>query len=187
MIRFDDDRYTARRDVTFLRPRVFLSDAGGSPVCAARADTVRLKRRITIFGDADLTRPILSVTGREIVGFAAAYDVTDLESGESLGSIRRPGFLSADPSRWRIHDRDGRETARIRRVLTVSVLSTAFKGVFPRTWEVVLGGSGVIVGRFRERWVAPGIECDVEFSPAGADAPDRRLFVAGLMLLLFVR
>jgi hypothetical protein len=187
MIRFDDDRYTARRDVTFLRPRVFLFDAGGSVVSAARAETTRLRRRITIYGDVDLTRPIITVTGRGIVGLAAAYDVADLESEESLGSIHRPGFLSTDRDRWRFFDEGGRETARIRWASAVSPMTTALKGVFPRTWEVVLEGTGEVMARFRERWVAPGITCDVEFFPAGAGAPDRRFIIAGLMLLLFVR
>jgi hypothetical protein len=187
MTRFDDDRYIARRDVTFLRPRVLLADTGGSVVCTARTDMVRLRRRITVFSEVGPAGPFLIITGREIVGCTMQYDVDDAVSRTPLGSVRRPGLLSTDRARWRLYDEDGREVARILMTSGVSPLSSALKGIFPRTWEVVDAVSGRAAARFKERWVAAGIECDAVFFPADESTVDRRLVVAGLMLLLFVR
>ncbi|MBN1882828.1 MAG: hypothetical protein JW885_11690 [Deltaproteobacteria bacterium] len=187
MIRFDDDRYIARRDVTFLRPRVYLKDTGGTVIAAARADMTRLRRRITVYSDIDLTRPILTITGREIVGFCMRYDVTDTAARTPLGSVCRPGFLSTDRARWRLCDTAGREVARIRMTSAASLFSSALSRIVPRTWEVVDVSSGRVAAGFKEKWAAGGIECDVEFCPEGEGFLDRRCVVAGLMLLLYVR
>lgn len=187
MVRFDDDRYIARRDVTMLFPRVHLKDSGGSVICTARADVARLRRRITVSGGIDNTDTILIITGREMIGCTMTYDVADGASWEILGSVRRAGFLSTDRVRWRLCDGDGREVARIRLAKAPSVLSSALRGLFPRTWEVVVDGVDRVTARFRERWVASGITVDVEFFSREGDLLDRRLVVAGLMLLLFVR
>jgi len=187
MIHFDDDRYVARRDVTFLRPRVSLSDSGGSVVCAARVGVARLRRRIIVSGDIDLTGPMFTITGQEMVGFSTRYDVTDVESQGTIGSVRRAGLLSTDRARWRLFDKDGQEVARVILTEAPSPVSSAIKGILPRTWEVVISGTDRVAARFRERWVASGITINVTFFPEDGDFLDRRLAIAGLMLLLFVR
>ena len=93
MTRFIDNRYIARRSVRFLRPRVYLYTTDGAVVCAAGADMVRRRRRITVYSDIDLTGPIFTITGREKFGLTTSYDVVDAESHDTLGSVRRPGLF----------------------------------------------------------------------------------------------
>jgi len=170
-----------------LFPRVSLSDSGGSVVCTARVKVVRLRRRIAMYADVGHTDPVLIITGREMIGCAMTYDVVDGETREVLGCVRRPGFLSTDRARWRLFDKGEQEVARIRLARAPSPLSSALRGILPRTWEVAADGVDRVSARFQEKWVASGITVDVEFFSGEGDLLDRRLVVAGLMLLLFVR
>lgn len=64
----------------------------------------KLKEDITVYADENQNLELLKINARSIIDFSAAYDVTNPQTGEKIGALRRKGFSSILRDRWEILD-----------------------------------------------------------------------------------
>ena len=54
----------------------------------------KLKEDITVYADESKSKELLKIKARSVIDFSAIYDVVDVTTNETLGSLRRKGFKS---------------------------------------------------------------------------------------------
>ncbi|MBD2410220.1 hypothetical protein FACHB389_19665 [Nostoc calcicola FACHB-389] len=86
-------------------PQMSVVDAQGNLAFYVKQKLFKLKEAITIFADAEQTRPIYYIKADRIIDFSARYDFTD-SNGTYIGSVKRRGLKSLWRARYDIFDGD---------------------------------------------------------------------------------
>ncbi|WP_392532945.1 hypothetical protein [Nostoc sp. C117] len=86
-------------------PQMSVVDAQGNLAFYLKQKLFKLKEAITIFADAEQTRPIYYIKADRIIDFSARYDFTD-SNGTYIGSVKRRGLKSLWRARYDIFDGD---------------------------------------------------------------------------------
>jgi hypothetical protein len=81
-----------------LSPQVTVTDAAGRLVFYVKQKAFKLKEAVTVFADAEQTRPLYTMSADRVLDFSARYHINE-PSGFSLGTLQRQGRRSL----WRAH------------------------------------------------------------------------------------
>jgi hypothetical protein len=81
-----------------LAQQASLTDADGRLIFYVRQKFLRLVEAVTVFGDAEQTRPLYYINADRMLDISARYNITDVQ-GLSLGALKRHGLRSL----WRSH------------------------------------------------------------------------------------
>lgn len=84
-------------------PQMSVVDAQGNLAFYVKQKLFKLKEAITIFADAEQTRPTYYIKADRIIDFSARYDFTD-SNGTYIGSVKRRGLKSLWRARYDIFD-----------------------------------------------------------------------------------
>jgi len=76
-----------------------VTDASGNLLAYAKQKAFKLKEAVTIFADAEQTRPLYTANAEKILDFSGRYNFADARTGHSLGSVKRQGMKSL----WKAH------------------------------------------------------------------------------------
>ena len=87
-----------RFKIVAVAPQISVTDAGGALLLYVRQQAFKLKESVTVFRDAEQTRPAYRITADRVLDISAQYRIDD-EGGSPLGSLRRQGMRSL----WRAH------------------------------------------------------------------------------------
>jgi hypothetical protein len=102
------DQFVARRQVFRLLGAGFTINAiDGRPLAASEQAAFRLKADVRVFDAANEGEEILRIKADRIIDFSAAYQVTDSQTGEHVGTLRRKGWSSLFQDSWEILDSSG--------------------------------------------------------------------------------
>ncbi|MGJ5632324.1 hypothetical protein [Nostoc sp. CALU 1950] len=88
-----------------LAPQMSVVDAQGNLAFYVKQKLFKLKEAITIFADAEQSRPIYYIKADRIIDFSARYNFTD-SNGTYIGSVKRRGLKSLWRARYDIFDGD---------------------------------------------------------------------------------
>ena len=145
---FQLDRYLIRRQVLRIFGAGFHVYDGDRVVAYSHQKAFKLKEDIRVYADEAGTRELLSIRARQIIDFAAAYDIIDGVSQQKVGAARRRGFRSIMRDSWEVLDEndevistlqeDSTFKALVRRVLT---------NLVPQTFHLDVAGSAPVVFR----------------------------------------
>lgn len=86
-----------------LAPQVSVTDAHGNLIFYVRQKLLKLKEQVTVYADAEQTRPLYMINADRIIDFSARYNFTDT-NGVPLGSVKRQGMKSLWKSHFNILD-----------------------------------------------------------------------------------
>ncbi|BAY78030.1 hypothetical protein NIES25_45000 [Nostoc linckia NIES-25] len=86
-------------------PQMSVVDGQGTLAFYVKQKLFKLKEAITIFADAEQTRPRYYIKADRIIDFSARYDFTD-SNGTYIGSVKRRGLKSLWRARYDIFDGD---------------------------------------------------------------------------------
>jgi uncharacterized protein YxjI len=95
-----------------IAQQISVTDARGTLLCYVRQKAFKLREAITVFGDAEQTRPLYRIEADRVLDLSARYHVTDA-GGTPLGVIQRRGMRSLWRAHYEVH-RDGRPLFVIR-------------------------------------------------------------------------
>jgi uncharacterized protein YxjI len=87
--------------------RVFTMD--GQLIMLVKHPLLRLREEFTVFADEGRTRQLLHIKSQQVVAINYAYVVTDVESGQVLGSVQKRGLRSIVRDKFIIRDAQGQE------------------------------------------------------------------------------
>jgi hypothetical protein len=93
--------------------RIDIYDPSGNPVMCCLQKAFKLKEDIRLYTDDSKTTELLTIKARNIIDFSAAYDVTDAQTGQMVGTLRRKGWKSLVRDAREILDASGACIAKI--------------------------------------------------------------------------
>lgn len=149
------ERYTIRRQVFRIFGAGFdIYDAQGQPVGYCKQRALRLKEDLRIYADRSEQRELLRIAARQVIDWAATYDVL-LPSGDVIGSLRRKGVKSILRDEWHVMDASGRQIALIIEDSTwlavVRRLHEVGAMLFPQRFHLT-DGNGTTIASFRQHF-----------------------------------
>ncbi len=105
---FELDTYLIRRKILSFLGASFHTYSGERVVAFTKQKAFKLREDIQIFTDETRTEPLLSIKARQVIDFAAAYDIVDPQDGTKVGAARRRGMKSILRDTWEVLDtKDG--------------------------------------------------------------------------------
>ena len=180
---WENNRYTLRRQIIALTGKIRIYAPERKLFCYAEQKMFRLREDIRVYEDDTKRSKLLIIQARQILDFAASYDVLDSRTVMNVGTLRRRGFQSMLRDQWEILgpggemigviEEDSGCRAALRRLLLGSLL--------PQTYMIRLADGG-IAGTFTQRFHLFRYEMDLAFD-VRPEQFDRRLGIAGAILL----
>lgn len=174
------DRYTVRRKVLKLFGGGFyLLDPAGQVVGYSAQKAFKLKEDIRVFADEAQTRPVLRIQARQVVDFAACYDVVDEAEGRKVGAARRKGFRSILRDSWELLDARDQPVATLQEdSMALALVRRFLSNLVPQRFVLGSGADAVTLKQHFNPFV---YKLDVAIPRASA--VDRRLVLATAVLI----
>lgn len=98
---------TLRMKLMALAPQFYVSDKSNRPIAYIKQKLFKLKEDIRVFTDEQQTRLLYSIKADRIIDFNASYSLSDAQTGQALGALRRKGMRSLWKAAYEVHDEDG--------------------------------------------------------------------------------
>lgn len=89
--------------VLAIAQQLSLTDATGNLIFYVKQKAFKMKEAVTVFADAEQTRPWFNINADRVLDFNANYTFTDY-SGRTIGSMRRLGKKSLWKANYEIFD-----------------------------------------------------------------------------------
>lgn len=181
--RFLHDSYLLRRQVLALTGKFRIYTPQGTLAVYSEQKMFRLKEDIRLYGDEAKSSELLRIQARQIIDFAAAYDVVDAASGMAVGALRRRGFHSLVRDSWEFLDPTGHTIASLQEDdLALALLRRLVLGsLLPQRFGLALGDRRV--AEFRQRFHLFRYDLELDFRSDPTRQLDRRLGIAAAVLL----
>ena len=186
---FQHETFTARRQVFKLFGAAFhLYAPDGRLLAYSKQKAFKLKEDIRVFADEAMTHELLLIQADRIIDFSAAYKITDSETGESIGTLRRKGWSSMFRDSWEILDPDGALRGKVledsgwkamaRRLIDLVAV------LLPQTFLIQVDGR--TVGTVRQNFDFFAKKYFVDLTHDADGALPRPLAIATVVLLLAI-
>jgi uncharacterized protein YxjI len=183
---FQFPQYLLKRQVFALTGKLRFYDPQGNLVLFVAQKMFRLREDIRVYSDESKTQELLLIKARNIVDWAAAYDVADSATGQKVGVLRRKGWKSMLRDEWEVLDvndqpigrlfEDSAGRALLRRLLLGSLL--------PQDYDMTIGETRV--ADLRQKFNLFAYQVVVDFSMDITGKLDRRLGIAAAVLLAII-
>jgi len=184
MVFLKDTKFIARRKFFALAGQVYINDGAGGLVCYVRQKMFKLKEDITVYSDESQTRPMLNIKARQIIDFAAAYDIFDSATGEKVGALKRKGLKSIIKDEWIIMDSTDNNIAVLKEESGLMAILSRLINLIPQSYVILMAGR--VVGTIRQRFNIFIHKFDIDFSMDPGARLDRRLGMGAAILLLLI-
>ena len=159
-------RYRIRRNFwsVFERTfRVFTMD--GQLIMLVKHPVFRFREEFTVYADEAQQRPLLFIKSRQVIAINFAFEVTDVDNGQVLGSVQKRGLRSIVRDKFIVRDPDGQEIGFVEEQ-GASILRRFFP-ILTSKHSVVLNGQQAAAVRQIFRFFTK--EFEVELAPGVGD------------------
>lgn len=145
----------------------------------------KLKEDITIFSDESQTKELLKIQAKKVIDFSAAYNVTNTETGEKLGALRRKGFKSMLRDSWEVLDKDDNVIGKIDEdSMGMALLRRFLSNLIPQKFQIKIGET--TVGNLKQAFNPFVTQFNVDFSMDAGGLLDRKMGIASVVLLQLI-
>ncbi len=180
---FQFNHYTLRRQVFALTGKLRFYNPSGQVVLFSEQKMFKLREDINIFGDEGKSQLLLNIKARQIIDFAAAYDVVDMTYNSRVGVLRRKGFRSMLRDQWEILDANERPLAVLEEdSMQLALIRRFLLNLIPQNYDIRMGE--MRVADVKQRFNLFRYELDVDFAPN--QGFDKRLGIAAAVLLAII-
>ena len=184
--RFAHTQYLVRRKIFKLFGAAFhIYDPAGNVVLYSKQKAFKLREDIRLYTGEDMRTEVLVIRTQSIMDFAAAYQVVDPASGQTVGGFKRKGLKSLLRDEWVVSDAAGREVGLVKEDNAALALVRRFVDAaslfLPQKYHVEMGGATVCT--YQQNFNPFVFKMTIDFSHDPAGQFDRRLGLAGAALL----
>ncbi|HEX8271755.1 MAG TPA: hypothetical protein VF615_03820 [Longimicrobiaceae bacterium] len=85
-----------------ISPQISVTDSAGRLLFYVKQKAFKLKEAVTVFGDAEQTRPLYRIAADRVLDISAQYHITQ-EGGGDLGVVQRRGMRSLWKAHYEVH------------------------------------------------------------------------------------
>lgn len=177
---WDLPAYRLRRKLLKVFGASFHVYDGERVVAFCNQQAFRLREDIRLFADESRQQELLWIRARQIVDFAAAYDVVDSSAQQKVGALRRRGLRSLVRDSWEVLDAGDRPIGQVEEDSTaMALVRRVLSNLIPQRFHLRGAGGGTVT--LRQRWNP--IVYTLEVAVPADVAIDRRLVFAAAVLL----
>lgn len=183
--RFQHNNYLIRRKVFKLFGGAFhVYDPAGQVVLFASMKAFKLKEDIRLYANEDMQAELLLIQARRVLDISSEYDVTDSQTGEKVGVLKRKGLKSIVRDEWTLMDPMDQPIGTIREDSTAMALIRRFipfANLIPQQYDGEIRGAPVCT--FKQNFNPFVMKISLDFSADVNRLLDRRLGLAAAVLL----
>lgn len=142
-----------------LSPQVSVTDASGGLVFYVKQKAFKLKESVSVFADAQRTRPVATISADRMLDISGTYRFADPQ-GRVFGAVRRKGLRSIWKAHYEMIDTDDRLVGSIREdnawvkffdgVLSQIPVLAAFSGLLFHPSYTVTRADGSVLLRMKK-------------------------------------
>ena len=159
-------RYRIKRNFWSIFERTFrVSTLDGQLIMLVKHPIFRFREEFTVYADEAQQKPLLFIKSRQIIAINFAFEVTDSDNGQVLGSVQKRGLRSIVRDKFIVRDPDGQEIGFVEEK-GASILRRFFP-ILTSKHEVVLNGQQAAAIRQIFRFFTK--EFEVELAPGVGD------------------
>ena len=183
---FQYDNYLLKRQVLALTGKLRFYNPADDLVLFVHQKMFRLREDIRVYTDEQKTQEVLLIKAKNIIDWAASYDVTDSATGQKIGVLRRKGWKSMLRDEWEVLDSNDQFIGRLfedsawQAVLRRLVLGS----LLPQNYDLTIGD--VRVADLRQKFTLLGYQMNLDFSMDTTRKLDHRLGIAAATLLAII-
>jgi hypothetical protein len=145
----------------------------------------KLKEDITVYADESKSKELLKIKARSVIDFSAIYDVVDVTTNETLGSLRRKGFKSILKDSWEILDVKDQVVGSIDEdSMFKAILRRFLTNLIPQKFFITLNKNQV--GILQQTFNPFVPQFNIDFSSDTSNSLDRRMGIASVILLQII-
>jgi hypothetical protein len=180
-MQLEQDIYVLRRKFLKLFGNEFrVLDANGGEVLFSRQKAFKLREDIRVWTGDDMQTEVLWIQARQIVDFAAAYDVIDSATGQKIGALKRRGLKSIVRDEWILMDANDTEIGKFQEDSVAMAIIRRFINFIPQKFHMDVGLAHV--ANLKQNWNPFLLKMTIDFSPDRQKVLDRRLGLAVAIL-----
>lgn len=182
---YNQSRYIARKKIfSALGGKLHIFNDSGDLLLFAEMKAFRLREDITLYSDENMGRELLRIKARKILDISSTYDVYDVETGETVGALRRKGLKSLFKDQWAILDTHDNEIGAIKEDNAFLALLRRAIAIIPQKYVLEIGGE--VIPAFRHNFNPFVTKITADFSGDRHGKLDRRLGMAATILLCLI-
>jgi hypothetical protein len=156
-----------------------------------RLKAFKLREQIGVFRDEARTLQTLGIQARSILDFGATYDVTDVATGQRVGSLRRKALKSVLKDEWEILDAYEQVMGRVcEDSWLMAILRRFLSNLIPQSYTYYWGPQGEEAaqsfGEIRGTWNPFIVGFTVDLTRDPGHRFDRRLALASAVMLMTI-
>jgi len=178
---FEGSRYLIRRKILKLVGGAFhVYDEAGDVVAYTKMKAFKLKEDLRMYTGEDMEEEIFRIKARNIIDFAATYDVFDSKTDAKIGAFRRKGFKSMLRDEWLVFGPNDEEIGKVTEdSMALALVRRFISNLIPQTYDCEVNDKKVCV--YKQNFNPFVTKVNVVFEPE-CDI-DRSLIMAGGVLL----
>ncbi len=178
----EDNRYLIRRKVlTVLGAKFHVYDGHGKLLGFSKQKAFKLKEDIRFYSDETMTEEKMLIQARQVIDWAASYDVVDSSTGEKIGACRRKGWSSMLRDSWEILDVNDNPIAKVQEdSMLLATLRRFLSNLIPQHYHIT-DNAGVKQANLRVQFNPFVYKMDVEILP-GATLHRGMVLATGILL-----
>ncbi len=183
---FQYNQYILKRQVFALTGKLRFYNPQEQLVLFSEQKMFKLREDIRLYADEQKSQEVLAIKARQIIDFAAAYDVVDSGTGQKVGALRRKGLQSILRDEWEVLDVNDQVIGKLfEDNMTRAMLRRLLLGAWlPQDYDLTLGEQRV--ADLKQRFNPFRYEMDIDFSMDSARRLDRRLGLAAAVLIAII-
>ncbi|MFO8101483.1 MAG: hypothetical protein R6U37_04845 [Dehalococcoidia bacterium] len=178
---FRGNMYTFRRKVFRIFGGFFqVYDESGRQVMHSEQASFRIREDFTVYA-SDVNQPLLRIKTPQMLDLGSTYYVTDMQTMESVGALRRSFFKSMFKDEWAFLDASNLEVGKLTEKSILGAMLSRFIDLVPQTYTVqTLDGFGqAVIKQHFNPFILKYTMTIFEPNPA----IDRRLMIAAGILM----
>jgi len=184
---FNHDVFHARAKVFDIAPKFMFYDPQGTQIGFLKQKLFKLKEDIRLYTDESMTQELLLIKARSIIDFSAAYDVTDPQTQQKVGALKRKGMKSIIRDEWLILDAADREIGLLQEDSSALALFRRLidlGSLIPQSFTFSMDGQPI--GEAKQNFNPFVRKLNVDMTRDPGRKLDRRLVAAAVVLLLAI-
>ncbi len=184
---FNHDVFHARAKVFDIAPKFMFYDLQGAQIGFLKQKLFKLKEDIRLYTDESMQQELLLIKARSIIDFSATYDVTDAQTQQKVGALKRKGMKSMIRDEWVILDAADQEIGLLQEDSTALGLLRRFielGSLIPQSFTFSMGGQPI--GEAKQNFNPFVRKLNVDMTRDPGRRLDRRLVAAAVVLLLAI-
>lgn len=182
---FNQSDYLVRRRFwQFIGATIYVEQLDSQPVMQAKLKAFKLREDIRFYRDESMNLELLRISARQIIDFAATYDVFDSLSNQPVGAIKRKGMRSLLRDEWQILDVDGNQIALVKEdSLILGLVRRFLTNLVPQKFHILSNDETQTLGTIKQNFNPFTVKLTTHFEPALTEVMNPKLALAMVVML----